>query len=147
MSYLGNQLNLKKILTLALLLGVIHVHSEETDDIAEHYAECTAYYTLVYHALNNSGDTDAATAYAKVMDDSMFYSLLLASENREQDMAVNVTNSRIEMNIKQMKEEINNDNKNISILMNKHNFSCRDAMNNPPLELVNILKRRMEELE
>ena len=75
----------------------------------------------------------------------MFYSLLLASESREKDMAINVTNSRIEMYIKQMKQDTNNDNANISILINKHNYTCQDAMKNPPQEVVNILNRRIEE--
>ena len=133
------------LLGLAVLLGMNQVNAQELEDLAGLYAECTAYYTLVYHAVNNSGDSDTAAVYSEVMDNAMFYSLLLASESREKDMAINVTNSRIEMYIKQMKQDTNNDNDNISILINKHNYTCQDAMKNPPQEVVNILNRRIEE--
>ena len=89
------------LLGLAILFGISQVNAEEIEDLAGLYAECAAYYTIVYHAVNNSGDSDTTAAYSKVMNDSMFYSLLLTSESREQDMAVNVTNSRIQMYIKQ----------------------------------------------
>ena len=137
----------KVLLSLVILFGMSQVNAEELEDLAGLYAECTAYYTLIYHAVNNSGDSDTAAAYSKVMDDSMFYSLLLASESREQEMAVNVTNSRIEMYMKQMKQEINNDNANISILFNKHNSPCQDAIKNPPAVLVDILDRRIKETQ
>jgi hypothetical protein len=134
------------LLGLVVLFGISHANAETLEDLAGLYAECTAYYTFVYHAVNNSGYSDTAATYSKVMDDSMFYSLLLASETREKDMAVNVTNARIEMYLKQMKRETNNDNANISILINKHNFTCQDAMKNPPVELIDILKRRINEV-
>ena len=43
-------------------------------------------------------------------------------------MAVEVTNSRIEMNLKKMKREIDNRNENISILINKYHFPCIERM-------------------
>ncbi len=125
-----------------------HANAAELENLAGHYAECSAYFTLAYHAVNNSGgDTTAAEGFSEVSDNAMFYSLLLASENREQDMAINVTHSRIEMYLKLMKREINNDNANFSILMNKHSFPCQDAMNNLPIELLNIINRRISETQ
>ena len=70
------------------------------EDIAGMYAECTAYYELAYHALNASNKKETANTYKELADNAMFYSLLLANEGRTQDVAVKVTNSRIEMYLK-----------------------------------------------
>jgi hypothetical protein len=77
---------------------------------------------------------------------AMSYSLLLANEGRNKDLAVEVTNSRIEMYIKKMKQEANNRNENISILINKYHFGCQEAMENPSNHLTTILKTKIKEV-
>ncbi len=62
----------------------------------------------------------------------MFYSLLLANEGRTKDMAVKVTNARIEMNLKVTKEEVDNRNENIAILAGKHSETCKHLVESPP---------------
>lgn len=110
------------------------------ENISGQYAECAAYYRLVYHAMNSSNEMETANAYRQLEDKAMFYSLLLAGQGRSKDMAIDVTNSRIEMYMKKMKQETDNRNENISILINKYYFGCQEAMKNPPSQLAEVLK-------
>lgn len=116
------------------------------ENISGQYAECAAYYELVYHAMNSSNEKKTATAYRKSEESAMFYSLLLANEGRSKDVAVEVTNSRIEMYMKKMKQEANNRNENISILINKYHFGCQNLMENPPSQVLKILKAKTEQI-
>lgn len=117
------------------------------ENISGRYAECAAYYRLVYFALNSSNEKETANTYRQLEDTAMFYSLLLANEGRSKDMAVKVTNSRIELAMKKMKQEINNRNENISILMNKYQSACLEAVKNPPSQVVTILKATAAETD
>lgn len=120
---------------------------KDLENISGQYAECTAYYEIVYHALNTSDEKEAAGAYKQLGNDAMFYSLLLANEGRSKDMAVKVTNSRIEMYKKIMKREADYRNENISILIEKYHLGCEEAMKQPPIEVVEVLKARTNEGE
>ena len=115
------------------------------DDVASIYAECTAYYTMVVHALNASSEPESAQQYKEVEETAMLYSLLLASETREQDVAIEVTNARIEAYMKQMNREVHGDNANIAILINKYSFDCQDAIENPSPYVSEALERAMAE--
>lgn len=117
------------------------------ENISGQYAECTAYYELVSHALKSSNDPKMAEAYSTLGNRAMFYSLLLANEGRNKDLAVEVTNSRIEMYKKKMKQEVNNRNENISILINKYHFGCQEAMENPSDLLVEVLSKKIDEVD
>lgn len=117
------------------------------ENISGQYAECTAYYEIVYHAMNTSDEKETADAYKQLGNNAMFYSLLLANEGRSKDMAVKVTNSRIEMYKKKMKQEADNRNENISILIDKYHFGCEEAMKNPPGEVTEVLKTKANEAE
>lgn len=109
--------------------------NQEWEELSGAYAECAAYYRFVYFALESSGETETAAAYRDLEDNSMLVSLVLANGGRDRDMAIEVTNSRIELYMQQMKEETNNRNENISILINKHNASCM-ALQQEPSEVV-----------
>jgi hypothetical protein len=104
----------------------------DMENLAGDYAECAAYYRLVFFAMESSNEAETAQAYRELEDNALLLSLALASRGREQDVAVNVTNSRVEMNMQLMKEEIDNRNENISILINKHHFDCKDLSENIP---------------
>lgn len=117
------------------------------ENISGQYAECAAYYELVYHAMNSSNEKETANAYRKLEESAMFYSLLLANEGRSKDVAVEVTNSRIEMYMKKMRQEASNRNENISILINKYNLGCQALMDNPPSQVLKILKAKAEQLK
>ncbi len=114
------------------------------ENLSGQYAECAAYYELLYYAMKSSNEPEAAHAYCELENRAMFYSLLLANEGRSKGMALEVTNARIEMYIEKMKQEVNNRNENISILMNKYHFVCQEAMENPSSQLTTILKGENE---
>lgn len=146
---------MRKMILILVMIFVFsgNVSSEETkkidptlEKISGQYAECAAYYRFVYHAMNSSNEKETANAYRQLEETAMFNSLLLANEGRSKDVAVEVTNSRIEMYMKKMKQEANNRNENISILINKYNFGCQEAMKNPSNHVVEILKIKIEEV-
>lgn len=105
------------------------------DNFAGEYAECAAYYRLIFFAMESSNQPETAQAYRELEDNAMLYSLVLASKGRQQNLAVSVTNSRIEMNMKLMKDSIDNRNENISVLINKYHFNCKELSESTP-ELV-----------
>lgn len=139
-------MNLLKIITCLSLLSAHAVSQElpiidpEAENLAGRYAECAAYYRLVYFALESSDQADTATAYRQLEDNALLYSLLLASKGREQDVAVNVTNSRVEMSMQLMKDEAENRNENISILINKYHFNCKELAENTPELVLQAIK-------
>jgi hypothetical protein len=141
----------KFVVTICCVGPILSVGQETTavdknlENLASQYAECAAYFRLVYHAMVSSDDDETASAYLQLDDKAMFYSLLSANEGRSQDLAVEVTHSRIEMFMKMMKKEINNKNENISILVNKYHFDCQESMDNPSSQVVMALKRKVEE--
>ena len=119
-------------------------NDKNLENISGKYAECAAYYTIVYHALNSSNDKETEKAYGQLQTIAGFYSLLLASEGRSKELAVQVTKSRIEMYMKKMKQEANNDTANISILINKYHFGCHEVLENPSDYVLEILKTRVK---
>jgi len=44
-----------------------------------------------------------------------------------------------------MKHETDNRNENISILINNYHSECQEFMQNPPTELIEVLKRKILE--
>lgn len=56
------------------------------ENLSGQYAECAAYYRLVYHAMNSSNEKETANAYHKLEDTATLYSLLLANEGRKRDV-------------------------------------------------------------
>ena len=140
------------ILLLILILSPLSSFGQEKrqidknlENISWQYAECTAYYGLVYYAMKASNENETANAYRQLENDAMFYSLLLANEGRSKDLAIEVTNARIDIYKKKMKLETDNRNENISILINKYHFECQELMQNPPTELIEVLKRKIVE--
>jgi hypothetical protein len=119
--------------------------NKNLDNIAIQYAECAAYYELVFNAMKTSNESKIANAYHQLKNDAMFYSLLLANEGRSKDLAIEVTGSRIDIYIKKMKRETDNRNENISMLINKYHFECQELMPNPPPELIQVFKRKIVE--
>ena len=140
------------ILLLILILSPLSSFGQEKrqidknlENIAIQYAECAAYYELVFNAMKASNENETANAYNQLENDAMFYSLLLANEGRSKDLAIEVTNARIDIYIQKMKQETDNRNENISILINKYHFECQELMKNPPTELIEVLKRKIVE--
>jgi hypothetical protein len=45
-----------------------------------------------------------------------------------------------------MKQEADNRNENISILINNYHYGCQEAMENPPSDVTRILQTKVEEI-
>lgn len=140
------------ILLLILILSPLSSFGQEKrqidknlENISWQYAECAAYYELVFNAMKASNENETANAYRQLENDAMFYSLLLGNEGRSKDLAIEITNARIDIYKKKMKLEADNRNENISILINKYHFECQERMQNPPTELIEVLKRKIVE--
>ena len=140
------------IVLLILILSPLSSFGQESrqidknlDNIAIQYAECAAYYELIFDAMKVSNENKTANAYRQLENDAMFYSMLLANEGRSKDLAIEVTNARIDIYKKTMKQEADNRNENISILINKYHYDCQELMQNPPTELIEVLKRNILE--
>jgi hypothetical protein len=118
----------------------------EVENIAAEYATCAAYYRLVYHGAEATNRKDIADRYRQLEDDAMFLSLLLANEGRDGDMAVKVTNARIESSMKAMKNEIGDRNENFAILINKYGEPCVAISTEPPEAARGVLLKRLQEV-
>ena len=119
-------------------------YNKDYEILSVRYCECTAYYRFVYHALNSSGESKTANSYQELEDMVMLYALILAQPGRDKNKAIEVTSSRIQMYSEQMKQETNNRNENISILINKYHFGCMELIQNPPETLINALEREIK---
>jgi len=134
-----------KLLLVTLLLFTFSLAAkdkdQEIDDLAVMYAECTAYNNLLYGALERS-DVEPTTLekIKSAYSQTMFASVVLASQSRTNDMAVKVTESRVELFIKDMTDEIDTNFDNFSILMNRYGNSCIEAIKKPDARLVDAMQ-------
>lgn len=142
------------IVFILCLFWNTHVFSEnlqKTDknleNIARQYVDCAAYYQLVSESFKVSGNGEAANGYLELRDTAKLYSTLLASEGMSQDIAVQLTNSRIKMRRTALSGKIYYKYENISILIDKYHFDCQKIVQNPPTELMAILAKEMREAE
>lgn len=108
---------------------------EEKNNLSVQYAEATAYFELVSEGLVKSGEVATAAKYSSEAKMAMAYALLLASEGRTQDLAVQVTNARIESSKKIMLREIEYRNENIIIIENKYADGSFRLMKNIPKDI------------
>ena len=136
------------IIVVSFFINPLPSYSQENkqidknlENISGQYAECAAYYRLVSYAMETSNELKSADTYRQLEGQAGLYSILLASEGRNEEMAFKVTQSRIEMYIKQMRQETNNRNENISVLINKYHLECQEAMDNLPKAVLEILKK------
>jgi hypothetical protein len=106
MRYLGGNMNrvLFIIVFIRCLVWNTNVFSEnlqktdkDLENIARQYVECAAYYQLVSESFKGSGNGEAVNDYLELRDKAKFHSILLTSEVMSQDIAVQLTNSRIKM--------------------------------------------------
>tara|TARA_B100001964_G_C14058823_1_gene520424 strand:- start:422 stop:862 length:441 start_codon:yes stop_codon:yes gene_type:complete len=145
---------MKKMLLIVIMILIYsgNAWGEKTEkinptleNISGVYAECAAYFAIVYNAFLSSGDAGTAAQYAKSQESAVSTAMLLAKQGRTLKMAYEVTKSRIEMYSQQMKKDTKNRNENISILANKYAFSCKEAIENPEkftIELADKLEKK-----
>jgi hypothetical protein len=103
------------------------VKNEVFDNISHEFVACACYFSIVSQAMSNAGDKQAAEKYEQASDTALNYAVMAAQENRSNEMVRKVTLARFELGLKSMFKEIDNNVSNISILMNKYGFRCKDA--------------------
>jgi hypothetical protein len=101
------------------------------DELSSEYAVCSAYSTVIQTVLVNAGDTDTAEKYSLQSKLAYQYAKEYANQGRTIEMAKKVTLSRIQTHLQAMTEEIGDDASNISILVNRHSYKCKQAMVEP----------------
>lgn len=113
------------------VLGSDEISKEVSDNVSEEYVTCAAYYSIASEAIRRSGDIKTAVKYEEARDTALQYALITAKKGRTKEMAEKVTLARLDLNMKSMTKEIDNDIGNISILMNKYANRCKEALENP----------------
>ena len=101
------------------------------DKLSGEYAVCSAYSALIQTVLINEGDTNTAEKYRLQSKAAYQYAKKYANRGRTAEMAKQVTLSRIQAYFQAMTDEIGNDASNISILVNRHSYKCKQAMAEP----------------
>ena len=114
--------------------------NQANENFAGDCAECAAYYNMVYYAIKDKAPEGAAS-YEELMDSALKLSALASTKGRTPEMAVDVAFARFGMYKKQMRKEADNDNANISILINKYHFRCSEIMENPEKYLSTLNKK------
>lgn len=104
---------------------------EISNNVSEEYVTCAAYFGIASEAVRRSGENEVSANFEKARDAALEYALISASQGRTKEMAQKVTLSRLELNMKSMTSEIDNNVENISILINKHAQRCKEIMDYP----------------
>lgn len=104
---------------------------EMTNNVSEEYVISAAYYMIACEGVRRSGDLKTAGRIEEARDKALDYALIAAKQGRTEEMAQKVTLARLELNLKSMKGEIDNDISNISILLNKCAARCKEIMQDP----------------
>lgn len=121
------------------------------DALSAEYAETTAYLELVVEAIkaskekNFSNFEQTLTNYDNARKQAMSFALLLALEGRDETIAIQVTNARIELEKKRMLKEIGYRNENLAILANKHQEKSEKLLEDPPQKLLEVLAKSITE--
>lgn len=142
-----------KILLVAVLTVVAsssvvaegpRIADADRENAAGEYAECAAYYALVFHAMQNSGELETASNYKRLEEQALILSLTLASQldGRDIDMAGRVTRSRVDLYDKQMRDDAGNRNENISILINQHHADCLSLSQHAEGDFNDVLREK-----
>lgn len=124
------------VIAMALVAGIAIAQEESPvnqsfEEDSGFYAECTSYYELVVDAVESTGEAETAQVYTDLKDTAMLYAFVLALPGRDENMAAEVVNARIELYKKKMMEDIGGRNENLSILINRHGEACLAAVQEP----------------
>jgi hypothetical protein len=101
------------------------------DNVSSEYAACAAYYQIVSVGLERASEAEGAANAYTASETAFQYSYLSAHESRSEEMARNVTRSRLEFYVKSMLEDIAHNMSNISILANNYADRCKLAIEDP----------------
>lgn len=142
---------MKKVCNAAimLLLFISTGYSQSSDkkmmdeifnNVSHDYVTCACYFTIVSWTLENSGNFGTAKQYMKARGIAVDYAIQAAGTSRSPEMAQDVTLARINMGMKQMTTEIDQNYSNISLLSAKYGDFCTRAMKEPD----SVMKKWME---
>lgn len=107
------------------------VINEISNKISEEYITCGAYYTLLVEEIVNNGDSIALEMTKYSRNAALEYALIIAQEGRSQEMAEKTTLAKLELSMKSMQEQKNNDGEHFAILMNQYDNRCQEIMEYP----------------
>jgi len=94
--------------------------NEAKSNLASEFATCTAYYSLMEHAMERRQEN------GEQFEQAGYLSYVLATELSNEE----VTKARMELDVKEMMKEINNDWSNGAILINKYAEHCKNIIEN-----------------
>ncbi len=118
-------------LTAGEILNPGEISKEISNNVSEEYVTCASYYSIASEAIRRSGDLETAATLEEARNATLQYALIAAKDGRTKEMAEKVTLARLDLNMKSMTNEIDNDIGNISILMNKYADRCKEIMEYP----------------
>jgi len=124
--------NLSFLLLLPVGSASAYDPERASNNLAHEFAECAAYYSISSKIIART-----KPEVAKRIDDFA----ALAFEGSNTLTSEKVTNARVEMAIKSMVKELDNDIANFSILLNKYSDSCGAAINNPEARMTYWLEK------
>jgi hypothetical protein len=127
---------LTRYLSFLLLLpvGSASAYDPEraSNNLAHEFAECAAYYSISSEIISRT-----KPEVAKQIDDAA----ALAYEGSRTLTSKKVTEARVEMAVKSMTKELDNDIANFSILINKYSDNCQEAVTDPEARMNYWLKK------
>ena len=107
------------------------IYKEVMNNVSYEFVTCSAFYFFCSEAFRLSDDLENASKYEEYRNNAATFALTAAKKGRTQEMAEKVTLARLDLEMKSMTNEIENDISNISILMNKHLDHCEEIMTDP----------------
>jgi hypothetical protein len=107
------------------------IQTEIADNIAGEYIDCGVYFNLVYEGAEKAGRMELAKQYNDLVDLCYSSAYMLIKSNREEEMAAKVSTSLVSMRNTYLRNEIDNNLSNLSVLSNKYMDSCIDIIKDP----------------
>lgn len=126
-----------RYIVLGLILPIYSAQAYEPkralNNLAHEFAECAAFYSLSSRIFE-AQEPQLAKRTDQAAMDAMVYSNALTSEK--------LTNARVEMAVKSMIKDMDNDVSNVSIILNKYSDSCGQAMTDPKARMYFWLEKQ-----
>jgi hypothetical protein len=97
------------------------IQTEIADNVAGEYIDCGVYFNIVSEGAEKAGRLSLAKEYSNLVDQCYGSAYLLIKSNRDEEMASKVSTSLVSMTDSSMRDEIENNFSNLSVLSNKNN--------------------------
>lgn len=103
-----------------------------SNNLAHEFAECAAYYSITSEIISRT-KPEAAKQFDAAAESAYMGARTLTNKK--------VADARVEMAIKSMSKELDNDISNFSILLNKYSDNCQEAVTDPEARMNYWLKK------